>query len=296
MTLPNFLVIGAQRAGTTLLHRILAAHPQVFVPFRRKEVHYFDRYADRGVEWYAGFFPPDDEAGRYAAIGEATPDYLFEPSVPRLIHELLPSCRLMVSLRNPVNRAYSAYLYSVRSRNEKRSFVDVIAQDDEILRRGFYSKQLERYLQFYAPDAMLVLIYEELIADPRGQLDRVAKFLRLESRWEDPDALMQDRINASEIPRFRAAFGLARRFGTLLMRNGVNWPVRLAKRSGIPKLFGRRAAVPPLTPEQRRMLQDLYSNEITALERMLGRELPSWRAHGGEVSRVEYASSEVKAR
>jgi hypothetical protein len=202
----------------------------------------------------------------------------------------------VVSLRNPVNRAYSSYLYSVRSRNEKRSFVDVIAQDEEILQRGFYSKQLERYLQFYAPDAMLVLIYEELIADPRGQLDRVAKFLGLESRWEEPEALMQDRINASEIPRFRAAFGLARRFGTLLMSNGVNWPVRLAKRSGIPKLFGRRAAVPPLAPEQRRMLQDLYSNEIAALERMLGRELPSWRAHGGEVSRVEYAPSEVKAR
>jgi LPS sulfotransferase NodH len=73
MTLPNFLVIGAQRAGTTLLHRILAAHPQVFVPFRRKEVHYFDRYADRGVEWYAGFFPPDDEAVRYAERAASHP-------------------------------------------------------------------------------------------------------------------------------------------------------------------------------------------------------------------------------
>jgi hypothetical protein len=297
MTLPNFLVIGAQRAGTTLLHRIFEAHPEVYVPLRRKEVHYFDIYRDRGVDWYAKFFPPEGEAGRYRAIGEVTPDYLFEPSAPRLIHELLPNCGLIVSLRNPVNRAYSSYLhYYVRDRNDKRSFADVVAQEEEIVQRGFYSKQIDRYLQFYPRDRLLVLIYEELVADPSGQLERVAGFLGLERGWEAPEALMQDRVNASEIPRFRAAFALARRLGASFTRSDLDWVVRLAKRKGIQNLFGRGAAAPPLAPAHRQMLQDLYRDEVTTLESMLGREVPSWRTGRDGLSRAAGSPQEPEAR
>ena len=94
MTLPNFLVIGAQRGGTTLLHRILDAHPEVYVPQRRKEIHFFDWYHERGADWYAGFFPGEGTA-RYRAIGEVTPDYLFEPQTPHRIRALLPDCRFV---------------------------------------------------------------------------------------------------------------------------------------------------------------------------------------------------------
>src|SRR5690606_34294189 len=120
MTLPNFLVIGAQRAGTTLLHRILEAHPEVYVPYRRKEVHFFDLYFDRTTQWYENFFPPSEPAAKYKAIGEVTPDYMFDQAAPFRIKKILPDCRFIVSLRNPVERAYSAYLYSVRSYNERR--------------------------------------------------------------------------------------------------------------------------------------------------------------------------------
>jgi Sulfotransferase domain len=275
--LPSFLVIGAQRAGSTLLHCVLDSHPEVFVPYRRKEIHYFDVHFDRGVQWYRTFFPSLDEAGQYRAIGEVTPDYLFEPRAPRRIHELLPNCRLIVSLRNPVNRAYSSYLYSVRSRNERRSFAEVMAQDADVLQRGFYSEQLERYLHYFPRELLLILIHEEIVSSPREQLQRIADFLGLQKGWDDPDALMRERVNTSDIPRFRTAFAYARRVGALLTRSDVDWVVRLAKRSGLPKMFGRQAVFPPLAPEHRRKLQDLYRPEIEALEALLGRELPSWR-------------------
>ena len=83
MNRPNFLVIGAQRAGTTLLHRLLATHPEVYVPFQRKELHYFDRYFERGDAWYAGYFPAEPATRRYLAVGEVTPDYLAHPQAPR---------------------------------------------------------------------------------------------------------------------------------------------------------------------------------------------------------------------
>ena len=85
MSLPDFLVIGAQRAGTSLLHQILLGHPEVYVPRERKEVHYFDRYFERGVAWYEGYFPAADAARSYRAIGEITPDYLATEEAPARI-------------------------------------------------------------------------------------------------------------------------------------------------------------------------------------------------------------------
>ena len=101
--LPNFLCIGAQRAGTTWLYDLLASHPEVYVPSRRKEVHYFDWYYDRGLSWYTRFFPPQGEVARYRAVGEVTPDYLYDSTCPKHISETLPSVKLIAILCNPVD-------------------------------------------------------------------------------------------------------------------------------------------------------------------------------------------------
>jgi hypothetical protein len=148
--------------------------------------------------------------------------------------------------------------------------------------RGFYAQQLDRYLQLFPRDALLVLIFEEVVANPREQLERFDRFLGLEHGWDDPAGLVQERVNASEIPRFRAAFAHARRLGALLTRGDLDWVVRLAKRSGIQKAFGREPANPPMAPKDRQMLQDLYRGEVTAIEAILGHELPSWRVHRAE--------------
>lgn len=136
MRIPNFLAIGAQRAGTTLLHRVLDAHDEVYVPSRRKEVHYFDWYYERGPAWYARFFPDEAAASRYRAIGEVTPDYIFHADAPHRIRLTLPDCRFIVSLRNPIHRAYSWYLFSVRSFNERRSLDVFLDEEVEALARG----------------------------------------------------------------------------------------------------------------------------------------------------------------
>ena len=133
MSLPTFLVIGAQRAGTSLLHQILLGHPEVYVPRERKEVHYFDRYFERGVAWYEGYFPAADAARSYRAIGEITPDYLATEEAPARIHALLPACRLIAILRNPVDRAYSWYQHARRSRNERRDFGIFVQEPHRLL-------------------------------------------------------------------------------------------------------------------------------------------------------------------
>lgn len=277
MPLPSFLVIGAQRAGTTLLHRILEAHGEIYVPSRRKEVHYFDWYYDRGPAWYARFFPEEEAASCYSAIGEVTPDYIFEPAAPHRIQSTLPGCRFIVSLRNPVDRAYSWYLYSLRSFNEQRSFGEFLDQEIDVLERGRYSHQIERYFALFPREFFLFLIYEELVKDPAAQLDALASFLGLKSGWADPSALIRERVNASDIPRFRAAYARAQRFGEVFTRHDLDWVVKFARRLGIPGMFGAGASKPRLSERDRRRLEAYYDQETPALEELLGRDLTVWR-------------------
>ncbi|MGD8869483.1 MAG: sulfotransferase, partial [Gemmatimonadales bacterium] len=140
MTLPNFLGIGAPRAGTTWLNTLLASHPDVFTPTVRDEINFFDYYYERGVEWYETLFPEPESAVRYRAIGEITPQYLECEECPERIFTLLPDSKLIVMLRHPVARAYSQYGLYVQRRNYKGSFEDFVAAKPRSLERGFYSR------------------------------------------------------------------------------------------------------------------------------------------------------------
>lgn len=278
MTLPNFLVIGAQRSGTSLVHRILQAHPEVFVPWRRKEIHYFDRYFDRGVDWYEGYFPPPASASQYRAIGEVTPDYLATPEVPARIHTVLPDVRLVAILRNPVERAYSWYNLSRRNRDERRDFEAFLRADRTALSYGLYHQHLRRYLEHFPRPRMLVLIYEELTRSPGEALAQLADFLDLSVGWPDPSELLEQRVNTGEAPRLRRGFALARRAGAVLTSHDLNWPVRVVKRLGVRRWFGRGAASTPMSPETRAHLEVFFEDDIRELGALLEHDLQVWRA------------------
>ena len=277
MSFPDFLVIGAQRAGTSLLHQILLAQPDVYVPVQRKEVHYFDRYFARGPEWYQSYFPAADAVDRYRAIGEITPDYLATAEVPARIRALLPACRLIAILRNPVDRAYSWYQYARRTRDERRDFETFLREEPAALDWGRYHRHLQRYLALFPREALLVLVYEELVRDPATELGRLARFLGIGTIQADPDLLGQ-RINPSELPRFRRGFALARRAGALLTRHDLNWPVRAAKRLGVRRWFGRTAPAAGLTSADRERLAAFYADDVRELGGLLQRDFDIWRS------------------
>jgi Sulfotransferase domain len=278
MSLPNFLVIGAQRAGTSLLHhKVLAPHPQVYVPVQRKEVHFFDRHFERGLDWYRGYFPAPDAACRFRAIGEVTPDYLAAVEAPARIHQLLPECRLIAILRNPVDRAWSWYQHARRSRYERRDFATFLQEAPEALGGGLYHRHLQRYLVSFRREALLVLLYEELIQNPGREIGRLMDFLGVAMIWSDPAALLRERVNPSEIPRFRRGFALARRAGHLLARHDLNWPVRTAKRLGVPRWFGNSVAEPGMSPDLCARLDEFYRDDVRQLGVLLGRDLRVWK-------------------
>jgi hypothetical protein len=276
MSLPNFLLIGAQRAGTTLLHHILSTHPEVYVPGSRKEIHYFDWYYERGLEWYQSYFPRESAAARYRAVGEATPDYLATPEVAGRIHAVLPDCRLIVILRNPVDRAYSWYNYWRRNHSERIDFARFLEVNPTALDWGLYHKHLKRYLDLFPHESLLVLLYEDFVRDPDPGLAQTARFLGLGRPFPESGDLLKRKINASDIPRFGQAFAAARHLGSLLMRQDLNWPVRAAKRLGVPQWFGHTAPPPPLDPSTRARLAAFYRDDIDQLSILLRRDLGIW--------------------
>jgi hypothetical protein len=190
-TLPDFVVIGAPKCGTTFFYNLLVKHPHV-EHAACKEPNYFDLLFDEGTEWYRHCFPrPRWKDGRETITGEATPSYLYHPHVPERMAEVIPQARLIALLRNPVDRTYSAYYHRMRSGKETRKFEDAIeaALDSPSyghLSRAIYVDHLLHWSRFYSDEQMLVLKSEDLFERPREILQCVLDFLDLPN-WE-PEA------------------------------------------------------------------------------------------------------------
>jgi hypothetical protein len=190
--LPDFVVIGPERSGTSFFYRLLAQHPHV-QPAAKKELHFFDLLFDEGIEWYRRWFPaPRLMDGRRTITGEATPTYIFHSLVPERIAKVIPQARLVALLRNPVDRTYSAYHHRARNRGESRSFEEVIEADLAdgavgLLSEGTYVDHLVRWSEFLGKEQLLVLKSENLFEHTLETLRLVFAFLDL-PYWEPDEA------------------------------------------------------------------------------------------------------------
>jgi hypothetical protein len=274
VTLPTFLGIGVPRAGTTWLHTLLSAHPEVYLPSRRKEVRYFDRNHDRGRGWYEEFFCTSEEARAYTAIGEISPQYLYCEDCPGRISALLPTAKLIVMLRHPVDRAYSQFGFVIQRRDFRGTFEEFVATRPRALEMGFYSRYLEGYLRRFDRTRILPVVFEEAVSG-RGEVRRdLAGFLGI-SEERFPDAT--DRVNPSTVPRFRSLSSFAVKTGRRLRRHHLESLVDVAGRLGLRRLLTSGSRVPSLDPGLKRELSQIYADEFEELERSWGIDLSPWR-------------------
>jgi hypothetical protein len=212
--LPDLLVIGAMRSGTSSLFKYLSGHPEL-APSLRKEVEFFTRNHGRSEEWYRQHFPlrarrtAARAAGRDLLAFEATPYYLFDPRAAARARALLPDAKVVAVLRDPVDRAYSDYQHMRRHGFEKLSFADALAAEPErtgaelarmgadptyfskdhhhfsYFERGRYGPQLQRWLAHYPPTQVLLLESADLYEQPARLLHEVEDFLGVR-RWVPP--------------------------------------------------------------------------------------------------------------
>lgn len=239
--LPDYLIIGAQRAGTTSLYDFLCRHPDVAGPTAAKtdihwakELHFFDDKYWLGVDWYRSFFPLAAtravirRRGGDLLAGEASPSYLFHPAVPVRVAATVPKVRLIALLRDPIERAYSHYQLMVRTGREELSFEDALAAEDErlaaeeermradpryssakyrhyaYLTRGLYADQLERWLEYFPREQLLVVRAEDFRARPGDIYAEIVAFLGLRP-WQPAEFPPRNRASYAPIdPALRA--------------------------------------------------------------------------------------------
>jgi hypothetical protein len=298
VTLPNFLIIGAAKAGTTAIWSYLSQHPQIYMS-PHKEPRYF-ALCGRPVEFCG---PGDITRFRFVtdfddykalfegvkgetAIGEASPWYLYVPSAAPAIKERLPGVKLIAILREPVERAFSNFLHAVREGLEPlSSFREAMEAEEERIQagwsprfhykqKGYYYRQLSHYLEYFDRERLRIYLYDDFIEEPAELVADLFAFLGVNVEFEVD---MRRRLNVSWVPKSQI-LGQILREGNILTRTAG----RLVPKGVAAKVKGRIAALnekpkPVLIPEDRARFHLEYREDILRLEALLGRSLKRWR-------------------
>jgi sulfotransferase family protein len=271
--LPTFLVIGAPKAGTTSLYHYLREHPEIYMP-ETKEVDFFvaGRNWPRGVEWYERQFKAANGA---RATGEASPRYAMyplHPGIPERISGLLPDVQLVYLVRNPVKRMISHYLHFVRSLKEDRPPEVALLKRPDYVSCSRYAMQIERYLEHFRRDQLLVVVSERMYEQRAPTLAAIFEFLGVDPSFRDPMLEEEHYVTAAQL--------VPRPATKAVMRTGFWNPI--ASRLPEPvKKVGRRLSheptrQPEITPALREQLEDLVREDVSRLRRYVGGDFDGW--------------------
>lgn len=297
--LPSFIIIGAQKSATTFVHHCLSEHPDVFMP--SEEIPFFEDpdYSQSDIESFKGLF----KYGSYQkAIGFKRPTYLSRAEVPDRIHKHIPFARLITVLRNPIERAISAYYHYLLMgfgpiKNCNIGLLEIIRgkhttqfpRTSEIIEFGFYYKHLIRYLECFDRERMLILLHDDIKTDALGIMKKIFRFLEIDEGYVS--RLLNTRPMSTIYP--------VSRIRMLTLRNSIVYTydvnrMRLFAKQKISltgsvivrfinfidsKILYRALGntKPNLSLELREALSAVYESDILKLEELLGISLSNWR-------------------
>ncbi|MBV1903153.1 MAG: sulfotransferase [Marinosulfonomonas sp.] len=294
---PEFLVIGAARSGTTALHSYLRQHPQVFMP-ARKEPNFFSfegevlncqgpgaDYINNSItdlETYRDIF---SAVPRSVTCGEASPLYLFAPKSAERIKHHIPKARLVVLLRNPIEQAYSHFLYATKQSVEPEpDFVNALNLEEKRLSEGWqpmfgysrfprYSEQLARFFEHFPKEQIFIRTYEDFQDEPERLLQQVFEFIGVDPMFT-PD--MSNKPNAGGVPKNKAFQDFLMKSNPISRAIGYIVPqgARLAIRDRMSAMNMQKKE--GMSAEARSILKDRLSDDIRALEKLIDRDLSAW--------------------
>jgi hypothetical protein len=289
--LPNLIIPGAAKSGTTTIHHYLAQHPRVYLP-HVKEPHFFsnDRVWERGVEYYV--HTHFERSAGFAVRAEATPHYLFYEKAAQRIAQVLPAShqRFVIVLRDPVARAYSLYWNMVHEGHETLSFEEALAHENgragtreieqiggirwQYFESGRYANQLECWFRYFDRSRFLFVLSEDLQSDPLATMSRVFGFVGLPAL----DSLDTVAKNVAALPRSRALQHFLRRpnrarrvLGALVPER---WKRNFAER--ILRANRRPFDYPPMHAETERTLRERFAADVEHLQSLIERDLSAW--------------------
>jgi Sulfotransferase domain len=273
LRLPSIIGAGPGRTGTTWLHRVLEGH--VDLPYGVKETQFFSRYYDKGIDWYARHF-------RYATgtrpIVEICP-YLFDQNAPDRIKTHIPNCRVITTLRDPVEHSYSDYKMLVHYAWVRGPLEDVLASRPGLGGGNRYAMRLRKWFDNFGRENVLVTMYDELRAQPQTYLDRVTDFMGIERIALSAKSDISDDVHSfARAPKSRRLARRATRLMYWFKARQYYGAINLLDRVGVwDYCHGRGEPFARLTPEQDALLRAKYLPEVEALEDLLAIDLSAWK-------------------
>ncbi len=279
--LPDFIGIGVQKGGTSWLYRQLLNHSQVFVPEMRKEIHFFDWYYDRGLSWYQKWFPPKEN--NYKAVGEFTPNYLYDENAFLRVKEICPDAKLIIMLRDPVRRAYSHYQMNFQSGGgqEYSSFDDFMENHLHAFNRGLYASQIELWLSKFDKENFLIIISEEIFKKEDGinQLfKKISLFLNIDLNLFNID-LAKERVGKARLaPKYKLLANTAQKVRLFLRKHDLDFVAIFFKKIGLTRqIFGSSSvSIPELTKNDIEKWSKRYAEDRKKLEFLLEQKFVYW--------------------
>lgn len=268
--LPNTLIIGAMKCGTTSLHEYLSYHPEVSMS-TNKETNFFvkEQNWSKGLGWYRQNFRPGAKV-----IGESSPNYArypLYPGVPERMRMIVPGAKLILCVRDPIKRMLSHYVHSYSVGRENR-YLDEAFRDERYnpyLLCSRYHYQLEQYLPYFAASQIHIVVLEDLEARPQETLRSVFEFLEVDSSYTDERFNRASRTMPQAVTRRRSPL---KSFMAQRRMRGYYWLER-----NLPWVFGRPIPRPELTPELHAHLAEKLAPDVAALRAFSGYELTAWK-------------------
>lgn len=285
---PNFFIVGAAKAGTTSLHAYLSKHPDVFMS-ALKEPHYFASFelkpefdnflpVIRDLRSYQELFRGSEDS---RAVGESSPSYLCDPDAATLIKSAIPDAKIIISLRNPVQRAFSHYLMEYHAGRESLPFEEAVQADlsrsekgwgrsFQYVELGLYADQVERYLSTFGRSRVSVILFEDLIRKTPTVMSDIATFLGINPSGY-PQSAFDDVYFPFEATRSRLARRVLR--WSSLRHWSRNWVPQEVRRVVRNRLLYRASDKPQLKGETRKALASRFESDLLRLEGILARDL-----------------------
>ena len=276
---PDFIGIGAIKSGTTWLHACLAEHPEIHTP-DTKEIDYFSERYELGHDWYQKLFANP----KNLLAGEYTPKYLHNPACAERIHAVTPNAKLLVCLRNPVDRAFSHFMMANResnqTSNEKIQAFDKLIREksNKYVRYGLYENQLKPYVDLFGIKNIHIVLFDDINKNPDKVISDTYTFLGIDAKYIPLN--LHQKINPAARYRNAAAFSSLRNVIQYAEKTLFSRLILWLKTNGVRDKVLNWWRIPQVNvemlPASRKFLKDHYANPNSALSKLVGRDLSHW--------------------
>ena len=281
MTQPTFIGIGAQKCATTWIHDVLNDHPDIYLS-ESKEVNYFAHKYTYGLQWYLNQFPQDRQATD--AVGEFSTLYFNDLQAPKRIKAVFPDIKLLLGLREPVDRLISNHRHEVRIGHVSGPDLSIetgIKNNPTYIEQGMYATQLKRWLEHFPLEQIHIVFFDDIKSNPKQVIKDLYGFLQVDPNFVASRS--ETKSNPSYVNRSVMVESIRKKTYHTFRSLGLEGIWNIARKAGLQKMYrqlNRRSSetvIPPVDVQTKAELKKIFSDDIKNLEHILNRNLDDWK-------------------